>query len=83
VRLTVQVVLPDGAKVGGVHANEVNAGAGLLGPDTAPPAPAIPTLLPLGEAAETADIPIEVSTEVGAMVRFTTATMPSGMIPIF
>ena len=81
--VTVQLVVPELARLVGRHAKEVRAADGGPPPLTTPPVGESVIALPDVEAARLLLIPIIVLVTPEAIVRFTTATVPFDMMLAF
>jgi hypothetical protein len=82
VRVTVQAVLPELVTAEGVQDNELRDGA-VAPPVTVPPVAERAIALPAPEDATALVIPIDVLVAPRAIVKFTTATVPFGMMLVF
>jgi hypothetical protein len=81
-RLTVQVEAPKGFRVAGRQDREATVGKAPT-TVTVPPVAKSTLPFPAGEDAELLPIPIAVVVRAAPMVRFTTATTPFEMMPVF
>jgi hypothetical protein len=77
--VTVQVVLPELVIVEGAQDSELRDGA-VAAPVTVPPVTASAMVLPAGEDAAVLVIAIDVLVTPAAIVKFTTATVPFGIM---
>jgi hypothetical protein len=81
-RVTVQVVVADGANVVLVQRREVGV-TGVVAPSAVPPDPVIASAAPAREAPNAPETPTVAEVAVDARVVATVATMPSAMTLVF